>query len=209
MAIFCDSRHFIIFALVSTITCLNGLKRPNMDERRYIMVSKVNVDLKKEYFSYLIDVICDKEHMSIDYIPLLDLLHSIKFKVLMERDENRVADGEHLRREFLDDRDIDKEYLYELEDMDVSVLEVLIGIAKRMESQLGNVTQKDRTSERFWELLGNLGVEKYKSDNYKPANIRDKIEIWMLRKYKKDGSGGIFLFENQKMIKDASRFGIK
>lgn len=156
------------------------------------MVSKVDFDIKKGYFEYLLDVVCDREHMSIDYIPLLDLLHSIKFKSIMERDENRIADGEHLRREFLDERDIDKEYLYEFDDMEVSVLEVLIGIAKRMESQLGNVTQKDRTSERFWELLGNLGVEKYKSDNYKPENIREKVNVWMMRKYKKDGLGGIF-----------------
>lgn len=155
------------------------------------MVQRVNFDIKKAYFEHLLDMVCDKDHEKVDYIPLLDLLHSIPFVVVVEMDENRVGDGQFLRKNWLEQEDL-YEYLYEFDGEKVSVLEVLIGIAERLEYQVGDIMVGNRISERFWELLRNLDIEKYSAGNYKPLNIKEKVRNWMARKYKKNGVGSIF-----------------
>lgn len=160
------------------------------------MVAKLNVDIKKDYFNYLVDMICDKKHHKVDYIPLLDSLFGMKFIAIIDRDNNRISDGDALRKEFLNSEGIDESYLFEFDDMDVSVLEVLIGIAKRIEYQVQNGMDIDRTNEQFWMLLRNLDIEKYTSANYKPVNIREKVNVWMKRKFEKNGFGSIFPLQN-------------
>lgn len=155
------------------------------------MVANVKFDIKKEYFNYLVDRVCDKKHPKVDYIPLLDLLHSMPFMIVVEMDENRAGDGEFLRQRWLQHEDL-YEYLYEFDGDKVSVLEVLIGIAERLEFQVGDVMEGDHLHDRFWELLRNLGIEKYSAGNYKPLNIKEKVRNWMARKYKNDGVGSIF-----------------
>ena len=159
------------------------------------MVNKVDFDLKKGYFNHLVEIVCNKQHHRMDYIPLLDLLNSIPFVVMVDMDENRADYGAFLRKRWLQNEDL-YEYLYEFDDDKVSVLEVLIGIAQRLEDQVGDVMEGDHTSDRFWEILHNLDIEKYDSKNYKPLNIKEKVRNWMLRKYKNDGSGSIFPIKN-------------
>ena len=159
------------------------------------MVARVDFDIKKEYFNHLVDMVCDKKHPKVDYIPLLDLLHSMKFEVVIEMDENRVGDGAFLREKWLQKEGI-YEYLYEFDDENVSVLELLISVAERFEFAIGDNMLGDYTNERFWELLRNLDIEKYSAGNYKPLNIKEKVRNWMLRKYKKDGTGSIFPVKN-------------
>ena len=162
------------------------------------MVMAVKFDLKKEYFNYLVRFVCNNVHHKVDYLPLLDTLHSIKFVAVLDRDVNRIADGADLRKVFLSDADIDDSYIYEFDDMDVSVLEVLVGIAKRIEFQVGNTMEKDRTAEKFWVLVQNLDIEKYDSGNYKPLNIREKVQKWMERRFEKNGKGSIFPLSDAK-----------
>lgn len=159
------------------------------------MVSKVDFDIKTEYFSYLVDKVCDKKHHRVDYIPLLDLLHSMKFEWSIDMDANRASDGEYLRKKWLQREGI-YEYLYEFDGEKASVLEVLVGIADRLEFQVGDVMKGDHTADRFWEILRNLDIEKYDSGNFKPLNIKEKVRNWMYRKYKKDGFGSIFPVKN-------------
>jgi len=155
------------------------------------MVTMTNIDIKKGYFDYLVEKVCDKKHKRVDYIPLLDLLHSIPFTVVIEMDENRVNDGAFLRERYLQSEDL-YAYLYEFDDEKVSCLEVLIGIADRLEYEVGNIMEGDHTSDRFWLLLRNLDIEKYTSDNYKPLVVKEKVRNWMMLKYKKNGVGSIF-----------------
>ena len=159
------------------------------------MVAKVDFDIKKAYFDYMVEKVCDRQHHRVDYIPLLDLLNSIPFTVVMEMDGNRAEDAAYNRKNWLQSEDL-YEYLYEFDDEKVSVLEVLVSIAERLEFQVGNPMDNRRISDQFWEILRNLDIEKYTADNYKPLNIKEKVRNWMLRKYKKDGSGSIFPVKN-------------
>ncbi len=162
------------------------------------MVENINYDIKKEYFNHLVDLVCDKKHPKIDYIPLLELLHNMKFSVFVEKDENRVQDAKYLRVKWTDSEGI-LEYLYEFEDEKASVLEVLVSISDRLSFQIGdNTTNSHTLSDCFWEILRNLDIEKYYSSNYKPLNVKEKVRNWMSRKIKKDGSGGIFPLKKPK-----------
>ena len=155
------------------------------------MVANVTYDLKTEYFNHLVDIVVDKEHDKVDYIPLLDKLHHIPFKVIIDMDENRVLDGAFLRKKWTVDEGL-YDYIYEFKDDPVSVFEVLVALAERIEYQVGNIMLGDHTSERFWDLLKNLDIEKYTSDNYKPLNIEEKVNVWMERKFEYNGKGSIF-----------------
>lgn len=155
------------------------------------MVTKVDFDIKTEYFNHLVEMVCNKKHHRVDYIPLLDLLHSMKFEYFIDMDANRAADGEYLRKKWLQSEGI-YEYLYVFDDEKASVLEVLIAIAERLEFQVGDIMKGDHTADKFWEILRNLDIEKYDSGNFKPLNIKEKVRNWMYRKYKKNGFGSIF-----------------
>ena len=159
------------------------------------MPNAVDIDIKREYFDYLVGYICDKRHKVNDYLPLLDLLHSIPFVVIIEMDENRVSDGLFLRKRWLQKINMyDKLNIFE--DEKASVLEVLIGIAQRLEFQVGDGTDIDRTSEKFWELLRNLDIEKYDFKHFNPLKIKEKVRNWMNLKYRSDGFGSIFYVKN-------------
>lgn len=162
------------------------------------MVAKPECDVKTGYFMWLVTEICDRQHAKVDYIPLLELLHAISFEIVIEMDTNRVEDGAFLREKWLDSEGI-YEYLYEFDDQKVSVLEVLVALADRLSFQIGNnVAETHGLSECFWELLQNLDLEKYSSDNFKPLNIKEKVRIWMFRKFSKDGFGSPFPVKNVK-----------
>ncbi len=156
------------------------------------MVSRPDYDIKSQYFGHLVETITDKKHPQIDYIPLLDLLHSMKFELVLDSDVDRVKDGAYLRDKWLSEEGI-YEHLYEFEGENVSVFEVLVALADRLSFQIGdNCSGTHSISECFWEILRNLDVEKYSAGNYKPMNIKEKVRNWMYRKYHKDGSGGVF-----------------
>ena len=156
------------------------------------MMAKVDYDLKSQYFGHLVESVIDKKHPQIDYIPLLDLLHSMKFELLMDSDEDRVKDGAYLRVKWLSEEGI-YDHLYEFDGDFVSVLEVLVALSDRLSFQIGNnCTGEHSISDCFWEILGNLDIEKYSISNYKPLNIKEKVRVWMYRKYMKNGEHGAF-----------------
>lgn len=148
-------------------------------------------DLKIKYFEHLVSTVCNKQHRKNDYIPLLDLLHSMKFVVVIDFDENRANDGCYLRQRWLQKID-EYDRLGEFEDDPASVLEVLIGIADRLEASVGDPVKGNHISDKFWELLRNLNIEQYDSKHYSPINIKERVRNWMYRKIEFNGIGGIF-----------------
>ena len=159
---------------------------------------KLDFDIKTEYFHHLVSMVVDRKHPRIDYIPLLDLLHSMKFELELPEDEDRVKDGAYLRDKWLSEEGI-YEYLSEFDGEKVSVLEVLVALADRLSFQIGNNCTGDHGIQQcFWEILSNLGLEKYSAGNYKPINIKEKVRAWMLRRIRKDGLGGAFPLQNSR-----------
>ena len=87
------------------------------------------------------------------------MLYDIPFRYSHHLDKNRVDDAEQLRFEFL--RDFDERAHF---DSPISVLEVLVALAKRCEDNImHDPDYGDRTHEWFWEMITNLGLDGMKN----------------------------------------------
>ena len=120
--------------------------------------------IKQDYFQWLCEMV-HSDGPSQSYGMLLKLLHGIPFLAVLTQDLNRADDGIRLRHEyemyhFLGGDD------YELERMRPTVLEVLIGLAYRMEDIMYDPEEGDQTIFRFWQLIANLGFEGYTDDAF-------------------------------------------
>ena len=148
-----------------------------------------NIVVDNAYFDWL----CDR----IDYIPgvdgeydiLLGTLHSVPFTWSVSHDENRAADGLNLREMFMDDEDWHSEPLI---GEPCSVLEMMIGLAIRIENDIMWDGETDRTHEWFWIMVANLGLDRYDNDNYSSEDVNYIVDKMLRRTYEKNGEGGCF-----------------
>ena len=107
-----------------------------------------------------------------------------------KRDIDREKDGLELR----------KEQIYELYEAQLTypctMLEMIIGISKRMSEQLMDEDGEDKTAQYFWEIVGNLGLNCWDDDNFgwetglAQKKIAKTCEILCKRQYNPDGTGG-------------------
>ncbi len=109
-------------------------------------------------------------------------------------DEQRDIDGMNLRREFL-------QTYYPNEDIGMylfprSVLEVLAAFSRTIEIQIMGEPGNDHIERWFWEMLDNLGLLVYDDKHYDAYQVDKILDIWLQRKFKKDGTGSIFPVKN-------------
>jgi hypothetical protein len=135
------------------------------------------------------------DHPSKKYDGLMDLLYNREFVWIIANDDNRVQDSLNLRVEFdalLESRGSNRSLqngLSFLEQPPVSVLEILVGLSRRLEFSADGEANK-----WAWQLLMNLELHRFDD----PLGIveRTRIDeildglIW--RTYKRDGQGGFF-----------------
>lgn len=143
-----------------------------------------------DYFSWLVQYI-DGEY----YTHLLSYLHSVEFYALIDRDENRAADGVALREEYFNE--------YPEEDFDegeCSVLEMLIGVAKRFDFEVSDEDNPMGITLVFWEMMSNWNVEKFNDEMYDQLNgnatMKRRVDTLLKRTYKFNGKGGLFPLRN-------------
>lgn len=146
-------------------------------------------EIKAEYFEWLTYIVgLDRNSML-----LAKELHGKEFYSVMGNDYNRAEDGKHLRDIFADEsffRD------YTCLDMPCSVLEMLIALAIRIEAILEEPDIENRTQQWFWELLRNLGLDKFTDDEFYPNGGPEEVNRiltdLMERQYSRNGQGGLF-----------------
>ena len=129
------------------------------------------------------------------HFNLMEMLHHIPFEWYHHRDANRAIDG-------IDLRDL---FSYETGIMDwyhalggpCSVLEMLLGLAHRIDKEVMYDHEiGDRTNIWFWEMIHNLGLDEFDDSNFRPDIVEEKVNIWLNRKYDRDGFGSIFPVKN-------------
>lgn len=154
-------------------------------------MSKVVHNLWDEYFNWLMKNLNLKKK---GYSELLFLLFETPFRVVLERDNNRLDDGKYLRNHFFLDIGVDGDFM----DHPVSVLEVLIALCNRIDAEyLGN-PNNPRPDIIFWEILCNLGLDSvcFTDSRIKnPSNLRNFYRIidnFMDRNYDFNGKGSLF-----------------
>ena len=78
-----------------------------------------------------------------------------------KRDVDREKDGLELRKEWPNDS-LDGEFHI----IPCTILEMIIGISKRMSEQLMDEDGEDKTAQYFWEIIGNLGLDCWDDNNF-------------------------------------------
>lgn len=156
------------------------------------------MDYKEQYFQYLKSLVGEVWEGK-SYSILLRLLFQSEFYWLVDMDENRAMDGKNLRWEFArsfskEERDLISEEL----EGPARDLEVIIGVAKRMDDDLWNGENRERIW--FWELISNLNLAKFYNvcENF-PVSICKffhQMKKWHDRDFGKNGEGSLFPCKN-------------
>ena len=160
-----------------------------------------NSTILKDYKAFLMDEVENRTHKVVDYSLLLSVLFDIPFKAYVNMDNNRIEDAICMREEYLETDKMRGFDVSAVEDRYVSVFEVLFALAKRLENDIlcDPMEEVDHSADHFWRFLKNLEVEKYSNGRFSEAIVRDKVEKWVRRDYKKNGFGSIFPVKGDKI----------
>lgn len=116
------------------------------------------------------------------------------FYEIIPNDSNRAQDGMDLRLEYRKKYRVDGRY-----PLECSVLEMLIGVARRMEylTRDPNEISGDQTSTWFWALIANLDLIDFTDDvalsNFiTNRRITRTFDLMIARSYDWTGRGGLF-----------------
>lgn len=122
------------------------------------------------------------------------------FTWLLQRDENRVADGLNLRYRFGYECGMDYDMVTAgLGNRPCSVLEVMAALSLRCEETIMSDPMKgNRTKQWFWGMLKSLGLTHMRNDDFDIQEADDIIERFLNRRYSPNGNGGLFTLSNCK-----------
>lgn len=176
---------------------------------RKIPTSDFKKEVSNEYFHWLRDQV-EMTDSDYSYFFLAQALYSKKFYSIIPNDDNRAVDGVSLRQRFAEEAGRNA---HEILDGPCSVLEMLFALAERIDGLMADINNTNKTVKWFWELLKNLGLNKFSDDVYYDLNGNDEIErilnVFLSRTYKRNGKGGLFpLSEHYKSIKDQRKVEI-
>jgi len=140
------------------------------------------------YYRWLVDII-NMHDLDNKYAFLLKRLYITPFTSKIDRDRNREEDSRNLRDEYFISTEA-------YTDGEVSVLEVLITIAKHCSDQS---LDSQPTEEWFWEFMDNLDLLIFRDFDYHNRDgnreVDEIIQCFLKRCYEKNGRGGIFPLE--------------
>lgn len=160
------------------------------------------MDINGMYFKWLCDQVRADQNIR-SYDILLLTLHHKPFVSYVDHDENRAFDGIELRDEFLEEERIGH-FDYGGMDFDApcSILEMMIGIARRMDFETSDLYEddangvSDKTSFWFWEMIENLGLTEADDEAYSEkwcsAYVDAIVDTLVERRYSYNGEGGLF-----------------
>ena len=142
---------------------------------------RYGVEVEEAYFDWL----CHLMRAENEDIPLLMHLYHRNFEYPFANDMNRAQDGIDLRGRFLFEEHCESPLR---EGVPCSILEMLVALAVRCDREITGVTGEDRPQNIFWMMIDNLGLKR--AENWYEVDMI--LDIWMRRKYQKDGKGGLF-----------------
>lgn len=135
-----------------------------------------------------------------EYWHLLRELHNTPFRWSVPNDDNRGSDGLKLRDEFVENQDLG---IYEwaiLMQRPCTVLEMIIGVAIRVEDVMDDGTG---FVHWFWELIKNLDLTRYNDREYwhqgASVYVRQIVNNLLSRNYQRNGDGGLFPMKSDRI----------
>lgn len=148
----------------------------------------MNKAIEEQYFDWLCNFVIP-DRRSFRHYTLLAKLHSMEFKPSLEMDFNRATDGTDLRRYF----SYEQRCSEPMKNKPCTVLEMMIALAKRMESQiLLEYDAGDRTPLWFSVMLESLGIDTMSDSVFDEDVVEQAISRFNNRTFLKDGTGSLF-----------------
>lgn len=154
------------------------------------------IDYREEYFFWLCSIV-GADDPDPSYIKLMRALHRFDFYTIVDNDINRGEDGKRLRDDFM--------HLYDMASCPeiegpCTVLEMLIGLAIRIDEDIMWEEGENRTSIWFWTMIENLGLDVLDDEAFEDCDAYETVEnvlcVFLSRSYSKDGVGGLFPLKN-------------
>lgn len=146
----------------------------------------------RQYSQFLINKIHGYEPAYMDYSRLILYLFDKPYK-FFGSDEDRYRDGIALRHSYAQasgDMNI-------LEwDAGCTVLEMLVALANRLDSDIMGRPDIDDTFYWFWIFIDNLRLRKYTDDRFDDYKVNRIIEDFLNKDIMYDGDGGLFPLKN-------------
>ena len=164
--------------------------------------------MTNSYFDFLWNLVGRKK----EYGRLLLYLHETEFYSLVPNDDNRGVDGEQLRNHYFDEVGPTRppSLPNDIPDGPCTVLEMIIGVAFRLEFELLGGQYERPAADWFWVLIDNLGLTGYTDQKMGYGiyilEVKAAVECLLERRYLEDGDGG--LFPLKRPIKDQRRVEI-
>ena len=151
----------------------------------------------KDYISWLSEIISlESRNECGGYRFLIKALYKKEFYWTDDMDENRSDEGKELRVIFSDECGFEKVP----DDINgaCSVLEMMIGLARRWNEEVRSSDDEDNTDLYFWTMIKNLGLEGCTDDKFDPEMVREKLDIFLDRDYPDNGIGSLFPLKKSK-----------
>lgn len=149
--------------------------------------------MRRKYFEWLCSFV---KPFSLNHSYRFLMLHLFRtdFYSIIPMDGNRASDGIELRYRFGREKRIRMSDVADVLDVkECSVLEMMIALSLRCEEQIiDDPDVGDRTRKLFWSMINNLGLNRMDDESYDSFEVEDRLDIFMNREYKPDGTGGLF-----------------
>lgn len=148
--------------------------------------------IRMRYLNWLEHFVLDRRRVN-NYILLFKHLHQREFVFPLPMDEARAQDGIGLRDQFAREKGFSYEEIEDILQGPCSVLEMMVGLALRMEITLmTNSDEGDRTGVWFWGMLVNMKLGPMTDENYSREYVDRCINTMLYREYEPNGEGGLF-----------------
>lgn len=151
--------------------------------------------LDELYFEWLYSQVAQVEVKNLvrSHWRLLNILYRTEFVWIIANDDNRMEDGRDLRREFVEELELDRpddEWMH----IGCSMLEMCISLSRRLSFE--DEEEKDTSVDWFWHLMANIGLRIFTDselhDEQKEEYVSYILEEVIWRNYHYDGRGGLF-----------------
>lgn len=145
--------------------------------------------VENEYYEWLLEKVMDNPETYERYSLLLDSLFIKPFEWSVANDDNRLADGMNLRRDF---NYIFGDSIWTYQLGPCSCLEMMIALSERCELDIMGIPGEEDIGRWFWIMLENLGLLEYDNLHFDGLEVNGILDIWLKREYWPDGTGGVF-----------------
>ena len=160
--------------------------------------------IENDYYDWLCSTVRDADFDPSRYQLLMSMLYHTEFTWVLPNDEPRALDGIALRNTFAEQANLDPVYVKMQLKFPCTVLEMMIALSVRCESQImEDLFVGNRTGRWFKSMIDSLGLTWENDELYDESYVEYIIASFLNREYERNGDGGLFKVSNPNVLGDS------